>query len=468
MKRTRFKFIFTLLILSIILSSCEDIFHDAGSILESVRENNDSNSQHDPQKIIIGGYFKYNYNGVDHEALAVLDGNGEFVEGALDHTAYGIYGDGAGYWGIHDMELTADTLYVAGNFQGYASTSAYTSFDNKYKMLMRFNYDGASLSHDSLYIPANDPTLSSSIYSIQLLNDNSLVIGGDFYDSGGPWINRFTVLDSVGTVDGGLVLDSTVNDLFYIAEENILLVAGHFSSVNALPDFYQGFVVVNMTTDEIFPPGSFLLDSPDDPLIITEISDIELSDNDGVIELFIGGQDYNAPSPPVGNTLWGVLRKYVFNGTQFVSDSAFNSRFHDVELSRDAESYSLYFDNVYTITTDSKGFIYLGGSFSGIKDLNNNEHKGIMRLTSNGMIDPTFNPEISDDMNTPEIYDIQIQANGKILVAGQFYDGRANGILRLTADGNIDESFHRYALPSDPMINTPAVYSIIIEEEPEE
>jgi len=97
--------------------------------------------------------------------------------------------------------------------------------------------------------------------------------------------------------------------------------------------------------------------------------------------------------------------------------------------------YGGYFGCI-TVQTDGK--ILVGGSFTSYKGITVN---GIIRLNSDGSIDPTFNIGIGFNSY---VSSIKLQIDGKVLVAGDFttYDGLTqNRLVRLNTDGTKDTSF---------------------------
>jgi len=458
-----------IIFLSFLFYSCDDFFHNTDSILENIDGDYDEDLiDPDPLRIIIGGDFKYSFNGVDHEALAVLDGEGNMIENAFDQSVYGLYGDGTGYSGIRDMELTSDYLYVSGQFRGYKNTAVTDNMKDDYAYLMRYTYSDGVYSYDSNYKPAMAiPDYSGHIEAINLLNDGSLAVGGSFSNGLNPY---FSIIKPDGTEYSPLpsiINGSSVNTMSYFPNDSIMFIAGNFKEIG-LETGYMEYASINIdsVTDSATanPPGAFLEDSVEDPLLITDFYDVEFTENQ---ELFIAGYDMNASGIPY----WmpGVFRKYIYNGEKFTADTAFNTQFRDVELIRDPDATNLpHFDSVRAIATDSDGRVYIGGDFQRIKDLNGREHRGIIRLMASGMIDPTFTTDING-----QVYLIEFQKNGKILVCGDFTDvnGRGtNGYVRLMPDGGIDESFHMYGIPltdNGPTMNMTYIYSVVIEEEPE-
>jgi uncharacterized delta-60 repeat protein len=92
----------------------------------------------------------------------------------------------------------------------------------------------------------------------------------------------------------------------------------------------------------------------------------------------------------------------------------------------------------YTIAIQADGKMIIGGQFSTYKGFTENR---IIRLGVNGGIDPTFNNTTGFDFN---VLKVLLQPDGKVLVAGQFttYKGvSANRIIRLNSDGTKDTSF---------------------------
>jgi uncharacterized delta-60 repeat protein len=99
-------------------------------------------------------------------------------------------------------------------------------------------------------------------------------------------------------------------------------------------------------------------------------------------------------------------------------------------------------NNVEVIYIQSDGKILVGGWFT---DYNGTPANYIIRLNSDGSIDSSFNYGTGFDVY---VYDIKIQSDGKILIAGafRFYDGvSANGIVRLNSNGSMDSSFSFYS-----------------------
>ncbi|MDB5257851.1 MAG: hypothetical protein JWM14_2546 [Chitinophagaceae bacterium] len=93
--------------------------------------------------------------------------------------------------------------------------------------------------------------------------------------------------------------------------------------------------------------------------------------------------------------------------------------------------------NVVIVQPDDK--IILGGQFS---SYNQKQTNNVVRITSDGNIDPTFNSLI----NGASVESINLQPDGKLIVAGSFNSPGNPNLRRLNADGSFDPSFFSSAL----------------------
>jgi uncharacterized delta-60 repeat protein len=97
-------------------------------------------------------------------------------------------------------------------------------------------------------------------------------------------------------------------------------------------------------------------------------------------------------------------------------------------------------NNVYTIEIQSDGKILVGGSFTNYSGVTKNR---IARLHTNGTLDSNFEPLYDEFNNT--VSSIAIQSDGKILVGGSFnnYNGNeTNFFVRLESNADVDETFN--------------------------
>jgi uncharacterized delta-60 repeat protein len=65
----------------------------------------------------------------------------------------------------------------------------------------------------------------------------------------------------------------------------------------------------------------------------------------------------------------------------------------------------------------------------------------LFRLNANGTLDPTFNVAFSGSYPAPEVREMLLQADGRILIRGDFTTNANAEIVRLQSDGTLDPSF---------------------------
>lgn len=85
------------------------------------------------------------------------------------------------------------------------------------------------------------------------------------------------------------------------------------------------------------------------------------------------------------------------------------------------------------------GRLVIGGNFDQVQGQPRN---GLARLLADGTLDPTFDPGAG--LNGGTAYDLAVQADGRLLVAGTFFQAGevfSPGLARLEADGTPDASF---------------------------
>jgi uncharacterized delta-60 repeat protein len=93
---------------------------------------------------------------------------------------------------------------------------------------------------------------------------------------------------------------------------------------------------------------------------------------------------------------------------------------------------------IQKITLQPDGRILIGGTFS---QVNGVARSRIARLNANGTLDTSFDPLLGPNSN---VYDIDVQSDGKIIVAGDFtaiHFVARRGVARLNPDGALDTTF---------------------------
>lgn len=98
--------------------------------------------------------------------------------------------------------------------------------------------------------------------------------------------------------------------------------------------------------------------------------------------------------------------------------------------------------NVHAIAVQSDGKILIGGVFATFSG--SLQYFTILRLNTNGSVDSTFTPPAMPAVQTVRIFDIVIQSDGRIVVAGSFTSiggVTRQSIARLESNGNVDTTW---------------------------
>jgi uncharacterized delta-60 repeat protein len=121
------------------------------------------------------------------------------------------------------------------------------------------------------------------------------------------------------------------------------------------------------------------------------------------------------------------------------------------------------YDFCYSVAIQNDGKIVLVGMTA------NSTQIGVVRYNTNGSLDSTFD---WDGILTPSItalavrgYSIAIQNDGKIVIAAQYFDGANDefSVIRLNANGSMDNSFDTDGLVITNIIGNDLVYAMAIQ-----
>jgi uncharacterized delta-60 repeat protein len=341
-------------------------------------------------KILAGGYFTY-YNGTNQNRIARLN-----LDGSLDSS----FNPASGV----NEQITAIALQPDGKI---LLSGVFTQYNNKFtsenrNRILRLNRDGSLDNSFDIGTGAN-----SVVYSIALLPDGKILIGGAFTSINGVSRNRLARLNANGSLDntfnpGGA--SNLVASLIRQPDGKILL-GGFFTNVNGASRSGIARLNADGSLDTGFNPGSGLNNY---------VANISLqSDN----RILIGGAftSYN-----------GVNRNRI---ARLNMDGSLDNSF-------DPGSGANEFVNALSLQLDGK--ILVGGGFT---TYNGVSRRGVARLNRDGSLDNTFNP--GSGVNEG-VYSIALQSDGKILLGGGFttYNGVIrNRIIRLNEDGSNDNTF---------------------------
>lgn len=249
----------------------------------------------------------------------------------------------------------------------------------------------------------NPGTGATGIKKVLLQNNYQIIISGDFVEYNGTSIKNIARLNSNGSLDTSFnpglgPSPEGINDIALFG--NKIVVAGGFDTFNGVGRFKLVRLNSNGSVDMDFVPA------------------------------FLQAQYYSSVEIQQSRVLVGgfVSSSLVFN--RLNSDGSVDSTF--------TQNYTLFpFINDFAIQPDNK--ILVGGALSIIYNGAFSNQK-IIRLNSNGTLDTTFNGTFSGDL---AVLNIAIQSDGKIVVGGNFtVSGAPSRIARLNPDRSIDTTFN--------------------------
>ncbi len=348
-------------------------------------------------KLIVGGLFYKTVTGENEKNLMRLKTNG-----MIDNTFQTNIGTAAGGVSgntISQVEIGADnSILLLGKFTSFNGTAA--------PGFIRLFADGTI---DPSFSAGTGFTGSVSYSLLEESNDNHIYVGGTISSYNGNSFMNFARLNHDGSFDTGYET-GTVSDIL-IEDDESFLVVGSFDEFNEIGR--NNFV-------HVFSDGTI------DPTGL-----------------------------PVGGISGGIgdVRDMVITSDQ-KTIIAGDFRFYNniphaciVKINADGSPDSTF--NVLIETTDSwmsindmeqlpDGKIYIAGDFTKVNGVN---RKRIARLNADGSLDLSFS---TGSGANDDIYQIGVQPDGKIIIAGLFnsYAGNTRKkIARLNSDGTLDLSF---------------------------
>jgi uncharacterized delta-60 repeat protein len=305
---------------------------------------------------------------------------------------------------ISSIAIQSDNkILIGGNFTTFNGTSQ--------NCLIRLNADGSKDTSFNIGSGFNG-TVDLKVKSIAIQSDGKILVGGNFLTYNGTNRRHLLRLNSNGTLDtsfyspdinsdSGLVQINTIK----ILSTNKILIGG----VQGTQGVFQR-LNISGSVDTSFNTGSGINNA---------INTIAIEPSG---QLLIGG---------LFTTFNNVNKNYIvrcnnnngsINNSLGISDTSFNS-------------------GIYSILVQPDTKILLGGSFT---VFNNNTENRLIRLTSAGLKDTSFNIGSGFTGQFIGVRAIARQSDGKILVGGNFnsFNGSSqNGLIRLNSDGSKDNSF---------------------------
>ncbi len=243
--------------------------------------------------------------------------------------------------------------------------------------------------------------------------DGQIVIGGRFGKVNGRTCVGVARLNSDGSVESSATFNSPTNIDYplwamVVQPDGKILLGGDFHSINGQPRFHLARLNVDGSLEgtNTFNLGS----GPENPVASLAVQD------DGKIVLGGAFRTYNGQSRN-----W--LARINSDGT-LESTNTFNA-------GSGPDSF------VWTVSVQPDGKILIGGGFFNV----NGQRRGrIARLNPDGSLESTNTFNLGGGANDV-VYSLVTQADGKIIVTGQFssIDGQPrHRVARLNADGSLE------------------------------
>lgn len=471
---------------------------------------NDYTAQPD-NKVLVTGYFTA-YNGVAANGIVRLNANGTVDTGFNTGTGLGLVAGSNSYQNGNTVAVQADgKILVGGSFTAFNGSAA----PGLVRLLATGGVDA------SFNAPFNN---ASEVTAVIVQPDGKLLVTGylTLATGGAPSLVR---LNTNGTLDTSF--NSAYSDLYgsgfgdpsvVLQPDGKLLVCGYstagtlqaarlnangsvdasFYAPTAFNDVYtlgvqpNGTVLVGGTSfystgteqplvrltatgalDAAFAPklqtaGSLLaaVRQPDGRLLlagnVTEYNGVAVHQvlrvsAAGVLDAAFGAATTSLPSAatslalqPDGKVLVGTTQRVVRLNATGSRDGTFAmaSTFYTTALALQADGKVLAV-SPYNTT--------INGVSTG----------GLLRLTANGAIDPTFSRTTTASLGTPNSTDaVLVQADGNIVVSGRFTSSpfpAAYHVVRYLPSGALDASFNNTTafMATGNSVTTPRVYALV-------
>jgi uncharacterized delta-60 repeat protein len=377
-------------------------------------------------KILVGGSF-YEFTGSTQNKLIRLNS-----DGSKDET----FDIGSGFnSGVYSVAVQSDgKILVGGNFSQFNGTTQ--------KTFIRLNSNG---SKDSSF-NVEDVFNGSGIYSILVQSDGKILVGGEFTTFTGSSQNYLIRLNTDGSKDETFDIGSGFNSSVMsmkIQSDGKILAGGYFTTFTGSSQNRLIRLNSDGSKDTSFDIGTGFvgLDLEYGNCVIRTIE----VDSSG--KIICGG---------VFGSFSGISQSRLI---RLNSDGSKDTTF-DIGYGFD-QSGIFNFPVIYSVKINSVGKLFIGGYFSNYSGTSQNL---LMSVNSNNTKNTNFDIGSGFESNgfTTNMYSIEIQSDGKILVGGDFttFSGSSQNLLiRLNSDGSKDETFNIGSGFGGPNVRTLAIQS---------
>ena len=412
-------------------------------------------------KIIIGGSFT-TVSGVTSPRIARLNSNG-----TRDAT-FNVGTTGANST-VRDIKIQSDgKIIVVGDFTTYSGSSV--------GRIVRTNTNGT---RDTTFNIGTG--LSNATYNTNIQSDGKILVTGAFTTYSGSSNNYIVRINTDGTKDTTFTLGTGFNNIVNISKlrpDGKLIAAGIFTSYSGSTNNYIVCINDNGTKDTTFNVGTGLNASWAGATNNSITFDLEnnaylASDNLSYSSSFVprifkvktnGTLDltYN---PGIGLSR-SALANLISGSRLYTAGTFVNYQTPGapgIAMISDSATLSSSFNpgigfngDVYAITRQSDGKVIAGGGFT---NYSGSASIRLIRINTNGTLDPTFN--VGTAGATLTVHDLALQTDGKVVVGGQFtsYSGSSTSttrLMRLNTNGTQDLTYNTGAgLNSYPLTVLP-------------
>jgi uncharacterized delta-60 repeat protein len=277
-----------------------------------------------------------------------------------------------------------------------------------------------------------NPNVSGVVICSAVQADGQILLGGIFTSVGGTPRKHIARLNADGTLDAGFnpnpSADGAVGSVAVQADGQILL-GGRFTSVGDTTRNHIARVAANGTLDAGFNPNvvgivvPVTVVQPDGKTIIAgEFSSVLGQPRNNIARLNVDGTLDAGFNPNVSGYVGSVAVQadgQILLGGDFTSVGGI-TRNRIARLNADGTLDAGFNPNandyVWSVVVQTNGQILLGGSFTSVGGTTRNH---IARVAANGTLDAGFNPNVSDAFGNV-VYSVAVQADGQILLGGQF------------------------------------------------
>lgn len=330
-------------------------------------------------KILVGGYIE-SAGGITREGLLRLNLDGT-IDTSFQNPGITDFSSNNAFSGVGALALQPDGKILAGGAFQVVNGSPR-------RWMARFHSNGAL---DTSF----SAVLNGNVESIAVQPDGRIMIGGYFSEVSGQSRSRMARLNADGSIDASFNRGSQ----FCIPFSIDLLADGKMLACGN-PDFGQNGLArynANGTFDTTFTVAD------------TASAGIRRSFRQQDGKIIIIGQF----STVAGNPRQSIAR--------LNSNGTLDTSFQELGFT------SGFGSTITDAAIQSNGKIIIGGVF---RRLNGQDYKNLARLNADGTLDPTFKPLATIEWGaTSEVHNIRIQADGRVLIGGDF-----RSINRVAAD----------------------------------